>query len=582
MLLTARQRQRTVLSPNGNTAGARENNLSYFQMKGRRLYTGVSSSYTNVYNTTAPRIEYSSLVPSATAGTSGMDFLMGGALHSALPGATVVLPKGRVTILHLSESNALAADEIFTGPMNIVLNGTNVSLFRVVEDVGEASQPTVTSANIPHGIQIIKNSGATIPVGSNIQCDVYNITVENIEGFSLDVTDTVGTYAVNGGEGVAYTTVGNKVYYSVNGKLTVPAALNADKKWTITVDDYNVNLVGDGTLTTDAPYNYYVALVGQKALGFNVGRFSDPVTGYDATWLGGDNNASLDTYVADQWATVTFDLWAQRRYDGSKYVLVFEELLAQNPDAVISDLRVRPFAQTAGSPALAAGEEFYVADYIFTDYDPRTSLDTYYVSEDGTASGDGASLETALNSVEAVYELADASGFSEVDVYIDGTVSAGTLVKNEYTGITLNILPLNASGDKITELNAVANLNLGAVAIDKLNLISGIVTNNAATIGNVAVGNVTETQFNQLGGSLGAITQTAGTAANKVVFFVSADSKLPAADVTANQFSIVRAPLMMNDKKTVRFSVTPTNKIGVFETYSGSAYQFLHLLCTVR
>lgn len=323
-------------------------------------------------------------------------------------------------------------------------------------------------------------------------------------------------------------------------------------------------------------------LVGQKMLGFNIGRFYNPETGkhYNLTegnsWFGGENNASLNTYVADQWATVTVDLWQQTAYkEGSGYINVYEECVKNNPNALISCLRVRPFGQTVGNPGLAAGEEFYIADYIFTDYDPRTSFDTFYVSENGTANGNGASLATALNNFEAVYELADASGFAEVDVYVDGTVSAGSVVKNEYTGITLNVLPLNASGDTITELTAVANLNLGAITVGKLNLVNGIVTNNNATIGTLAIGNVNEAQFNQLGGSVSAITKIAGTTANKLVFFVGADSKIPAVEnVTANQLSIVRAPLMKDYKKTTRFAVTATDKLGVFETYSGSEYQF--------
>ena len=210
-------------NPNGNTEGQRENNGSYFQITSRRFYTGANASYKNVYNTTAPRIEYTSVVPSDTAGTSGLDFIFGNTVHSALPGATIVLPKTRITIVSLTTSNSLDADEIFTGPLNIVLNGTNVALFRVGEDVSDDSSthPVITSTNAHYGVQIIKNNGANIPSRDYIQCDIYDITAENVAGFGLDVTDTVGTYAVKGGVAYTVSADGKTITYSANNRISV-------------------------------------------------------------------------------------------------------------------------------------------------------------------------------------------------------------------------------------------------------------------------------------------------------------------------------------------------------------------------
>lgn len=269
----------------------------------------------------------------------------------------------------------------------------------------------------------------------------------------------------------------------------------------------------------------------------------------------------------EKWYDVTIEL-----LDGATTAtVIFGEQIASVPlegaDTVVSNLW---FGSGGGS---SYGDTFYVDDISVKT--KREPLETYYVSANGTADGDGATLETALNSFETIYKYADISVYPVVNVYVDGKVSAGVAENKEYKGLTLNILPKNTSGDEITELTTVSNLNLGELTIGKLNLSYGVVNNNAATIKNLAVDNADEVQFSQLGGSVEAISQNVGTTAEKVVFFVDSDEQIPSVNaVSADVLSIVRAPLMKNDDKTVNFAVTPTDKVSVFETYSGTDYQF--------
>ncbi len=110
------------------------------------------------------------------------------------------------------------ANAKFNKNANIVLNGTTVN------GISISGSGSVTIAN-GHALQIIYNNGATI-TGPDAAKNLtrYDIFVENIEGGSLDTTDTAGTYEVTLPEGKEYavaTDANGTKYTSNNNILTV-------------------------------------------------------------------------------------------------------------------------------------------------------------------------------------------------------------------------------------------------------------------------------------------------------------------------------------------------------------------------
>ncbi len=82
-------------------------------------------------------------------------------------------------------------------------------------------------ATITGGLQIVNNNGAnfgTVPTDAVSADETWYMNSADTSGNALDVTDTAGTFTVKGGK-VAYAIsgLGTTVYYSIDGKLTVPA-----------------------------------------------------------------------------------------------------------------------------------------------------------------------------------------------------------------------------------------------------------------------------------------------------------------------------------------------------------------------
>ncbi len=136
----------------------------------------------------------------------------------------------------------------YNGNVNIVMkNGAKISSIKVSPDESNYLSPKISGA-----IQIVANAGSEINT-SDIEAIAKVYTDNNIyaitngsSDITLDVTDTAGKYSVNG-NGVAYIETNEKIYYSVNGILTVPGGngLNSyEIKYAKSADE----IIGDGTV----------------------------------------------------------------------------------------------------------------------------------------------------------------------------------------------------------------------------------------------------------------------------------------------------------------------------------------------
>ena len=136
----------------------------------------------------------------------------------------------------------------YNGNVNIVMkNGAKISSIKVSPDESNYLSPKISGT-----IQIVANAGSEINT-SDIEAIAKVYTDNNIyaitngsSDITLDVTDTAGKYSVNG-NGVAYIETNEKIYYSVNGILTVPGGngLNSyEIKYAKSADE----IIGDGTV----------------------------------------------------------------------------------------------------------------------------------------------------------------------------------------------------------------------------------------------------------------------------------------------------------------------------------------------
>ena len=136
----------------------------------------------------------------------------------------------------------------YNGNVNIVMkNGAKISSIKVSPDESNYLSPKISGA-----IQIVANAGSEINTAdiaaiAKVYTDnnIYAIT-NGSSDITLDVTDTAGKYSVNG-NGVAYIETNEKIYYSVNGILTVPG-VNGLNSYEIKYAKSADEIIGDGTV----------------------------------------------------------------------------------------------------------------------------------------------------------------------------------------------------------------------------------------------------------------------------------------------------------------------------------------------
>ena len=152
---------------------------------------------------------------------------------------------------YLTNAKGTAGDAAafnYNGNVNIVMkNGAKISSIKVSPDESNYLSPKISGA-----IQIVANAGSEINTAdiaaiAKVYTDnnIYAIT-NGSSDITLDVTDTAGEYSVNG-NGVAYIEKNEKIYYSVNGILTVPG-VNGLNSYEIKYAKSADEIIGDGTV----------------------------------------------------------------------------------------------------------------------------------------------------------------------------------------------------------------------------------------------------------------------------------------------------------------------------------------------
>ncbi len=151
-----------------------------------------------------------------------------------------------------------------SGPQTIVVNGAKISSISVgsaavtnhnilsivlnsgsITTIKDAKTPAYTTAE---AVQIICNNGTSIATNTSAvtgKLGNWYMNSAATEGCSLDVTNTAGTFKVNGGK-YAKAVSGDSVVYSANGMLTVPAGT-----WTVTYVNLLPYEIKDDVLTAN-------------------------------------------------------------------------------------------------------------------------------------------------------------------------------------------------------------------------------------------------------------------------------------------------------------------------------------------
>ncbi len=185
----------------------------------------------------------------------------------------------------------------------------------VVANAGTYSQVKRDSkvTTVTGGLQIVNNNGAsfgTVPTDVVAADETWYMNSADTTGNALDVTDTAGTFTVKGGNIAWVMTSDNKtVYYSVGGKLTVPAGTYA-VNYASSVDEIIENATpfedaanefvewldnGSGTLTgayraTGEDVCYYVqqGAAGSGLTEANPGSFATVISAINKNYGAGD------------------------------------------------------------------------------------------------------------------------------------------------------------------------------------------------------------------------------------------------------------------------------------------------------
>ena len=120
-----------------------------------------------------------------------------------------------------------AGYNVYTGDVNITVNGGTISRVRVVDRNGISD--SVRSQLNGHAVQLILNNGSSVATNELNAAAVetlggvfYQLECAALESSRLETTDTAGTYRVIGDK-AAVAKDGSHVYTSEGGLLTVPA-----------------------------------------------------------------------------------------------------------------------------------------------------------------------------------------------------------------------------------------------------------------------------------------------------------------------------------------------------------------------
>ena len=357
-----------------------------------------------------------------------------------------------------------------------------------------------------------------------------------------------------------------------------------------------------------------------KSLAWTQGKLTETGSTWNGEAISSANysGAAPKTYAANSWNTVTIDLWTNSAYKNN---------VLSHPEYTLAQYKFSFLAGLPSGTALGQNDVLYIGDYIFTSYDPADMLknrDLVFISETGSDTNDGSSPSLAVASIARAYELAKESekaafvingkvavgNISGIYPNLDVTISAEpnaaeAFIDGEFI-IASNVVFDNVSASGITVANgfsAVFNRNFKDAQTvkaedGKAEFLNGsiakiIVAGEAANSSSLVVdgAEIGEMLFDSdakiitvgyVSGKINNVSGVDGRSVGDLQLLLGSGMDKPqgfdAINVSGEKLTVI--PPRMKASSGESFAVNGTSEFGVFETYSGSAYNFGYGLTT--
>lgn len=218
-----------------------------------------------------------------------------------------------------------------------------------------------------------------------------------------------------------------------------------------------------------------------------------------------------------------------------------------------------------------------------------------YVSEKGDDKNRGKCPECAVNTLERAYDIALCAK-RDANIFISGNVNEGNVDCEKYRDLHISLVAYSDDIAAIDHLKVVCDtasscVNIGAISLESgsFSLVNGSIRELSANsrsafiytfCGSIAklniTGNCKDFSLFQYGGDIHSTVIEPGAGLENVQVIKHFERKSnPVFDnmTVSGKRITVNLPRMKAPDGT-EFGVFPTKKIGVFDTYSGSSYQF--------
>lgn len=234
---------------------------------------------------------------------------------------------------------------------------------------------------------------------------------------------------------------------------------------------------------------------------------------------------------------------------------------------------------------------------------------TIYVCETGDDKNDGKTIKTPVKTVERAYDIA-LCGKKHANIFVSGNITEGNIDPEKYKDIAVSFIaytgkyrnsgksyaPYETEATLLEELTVVCDTSVSGFSVKNAKLVSGSFTVLTGSVQQLSV--CAESVFiNMYGGDIGKLQILPGCK-NLSVFNYCGDIR--SAELSENAeiqnlqivkpfserpvYAVEKLPVcgkkivvnlpQMKAPDGTEFGVYPTSEIGVFDTYSGAAYQF--------
>lgn len=233
------------------------------------------------------------------------------------------------------------------------------------------------------------------------------------------------------------------------------------------------------------------------------------------------------------------------------------------------------------------------------DYEKLTGFsskpDSVFVSESGDDKNNGKTAQTPVKTIERAYEIALA-GKKHAYVFVSGNVSQGNIDPEKYKELHISFVGFGNEVAGIDELMVVCNTALSSVAVSCAKLLYGSFTLLTGDVSKVCACS-SSAYIYMYGGNIGKLS-VSEQCKNVSLFYYCGDIRsIESSENTKIENAQLVKPyerrivsgfehLAASEKKIIvnlprmkapdgtEFGVYPTEKIGVYDTYSGAAHQF--------